>query len=288
MSGIGCYSYAANCGPGAIALTKTNSRFIFGFLTIHRALYFACMTHKEHELHKTGKGFTARFQDYLGEFVYGAIDGSVTTFAVVAGGAGAHLDSSIVIILGFANLIADGFSMSVGSYLSTRSEKQQYERHKAVEYWEVDNIPEKEREEIREIYAAKGFEGELLEKVVEVITADRDRWVDVMMKEELEMSEESKSSLGMGFVTFLSFLAVGFIPLTVYVIDYITGTFPYNLFLSASILTSIAFVLVGWLKARVTRTSIFRGIMESVLLGGIAAALAYWVGNVLEKIVMGI
>ncbi|HAA20203.1 MAG TPA: hypothetical protein DCR93_05405 [Cytophagales bacterium] len=242
------------------------------------------MEHQESSLHQKGTGFIERFQDYLGEFVYGGIDGSITTFAVVAGAAGAGLDSSIVIILGFANLIADGFSMSVGAFLASRSEKQQYEKHKAVEYWEVDNIPEKEREEVREIYAAKGFEGELLEQVVDVITADRDRWVDVMMKDELEMMEESKSALGIGFVTFISFLIVGFIPLTVYVIDYISGSFRYPLFLSASILTTLAFLLVGWMKALVTQTNKLRGMLESVVLGGLAAGLAYLVGDLLEKL----
>ena len=98
-----------------------------------------------------------RIQDYLGEFVYGGIDGSVTTFAVVAGSAGANLESSIIIILGFANLIADGFAMSVGSYLSTKSEKQNYQKHQAIEYWEVDHLPDAEREEIREIYAQLFF-----------------------------------------------------------------------------------------------------------------------------------
>ena len=102
----------------------------------------------------------ANIQEYLGEFVYGGIDGSVTTFAVVAGSAGAGLPGSVIIILGFANLIADGFSMSVGSYLSKKSEMQNYEKHKKIEYWEVENIPEKEKEEIREIYREKGFEGE--------------------------------------------------------------------------------------------------------------------------------
>ncbi len=158
--------------------------------------------HDEGRIHGENSIFR-RFQEYLGEFVYGGIDGSVTTFAVVAGAAGASLESSIVIILGFANLLADGFAMSIGSYLSTKSEKQNYEKHEAIEYWEVDNLPEKEREEIREIYQAKGFEGKLLEQVVDTITADKDRWVDVMMKEELEMSKETKSPLAMGGVTFL-------------------------------------------------------------------------------------
>ena len=239
--------------------------------------------HAESEIHGE-KTFFRKFQDYLGEFVYGGIDGSVTTFAVVAGSAGAGLESSIIIILGFANLIADGFAMSVGSYLSTKSEKQKYEKHKAVEYWEVDNLPEKEREEIREIYEAKGFKGELLEKVVDTITADKDRWVDVMMKEELEMAEETKSPLAMGGVTFMSFLIFGFVPLLIYVIDYLSPL-SNNLFLISSILTGVCFAFIGWLKSVVTDTSKFRGVIETLILGGAAATLSYFVGDMLEQLI---
>lgn len=226
-----------------------------------------------------------RFQDYIGEFVYGGIDGSVTTFAVVAGAAGAQLDSAIVIILGFANLIADGFAMSVGSYLSTKSEKQKYQKHKNIEYWEVDHLPDKEREEVREIYAAKGFEGELLEQVVDQITADKDRWVDVMMKEELEMAEETKSPIAMGAVTFVSFLILGFIPLIIYVIDYTVGT-EADLFLYSSVMTFIIFGLIGYAKSYVTNTSRIRGMFETLFLGGSAAGLAYFVGDLLEKLIV--
>lgn len=226
-----------------------------------------------------------KFQDYLGEFVYGGIDGSVTTFAVVAGAAGANLESSVVIILGFANLIADGFSMSVGSYLSTKSEIQNYEKHKKIEYWEVDHLPEKEKEEIREIYADKGFEGELLEKVVETITANKDRWVDVMMKEELEMSEESRSPIKMAGTTFVSFVILGFIPLFIYILDYFVPISQnLNLFLVSSILTTLVFMAIGFLKSYVTQTNHIRGILETLLLGGIAAILAYFVGDILEQL----
>jgi VIT1/CCC1 family predicted Fe2+/Mn2+ transporter len=111
----------------------------------------------------------------LAEFVYGGIDGSITTFVVVAGAVGAGLDNSIIIILGFANLFADGFSMSIGAYMSPKSEKQHFQKQKAIEYWEVDNMPEVEREEIKEIYREKGFEEPLLTQVAEVITKDKDR-----------------------------------------------------------------------------------------------------------------
>lgn len=238
---------------------------------------------EENQLHGQSS-WLARFQDYIGEFIYGGIDGSVTTFAVVAGAAGAQLESSVVIILGFANLIADGFAMSVGSYLSTKSEQQQYDKHKQIEYWEVDNLPEKEREEVREIYAAKGFEGELLEQVVDKITEDKDRWVDVMMKEELEMAQESKSPFQMGLVTFISFITLGFIPLIVYVIDY-TGGEVGNSFLISSILTFITFAGIGYAKGFVTATSRIRSMAETLFLGGSAAILAYFVGDILEKLI---
>ncbi len=234
----------------------------------------------ESYLHGNNHRF-ARLQDYLGEFVYGGIDGSVTTFAVVAGATGASLPSSVVIILGFANLIADGFAMSVGSYLSTKSEKENYDKHKKIEYWEVENIPDKERQEIREIYQAKGFEGELLEQVVDKITEDKDRWVDVMMKEELNMILESKSPIAMAAVTFVSFVLVGFIPLLIYVIDYF-GAIEANLFWISSLLTSLGFVGIGWLKSVVNHSHIGKSILETLFLGAIAAALAYYVGDVLE------
>lgn len=235
----------------------------------------------ESRLHGSKFPLVNRFQEYLGEFVYGGIDGSVTTFAVVAGSAGAGLESSVVIILGFANLLADGFAMSVGSYLSTKSEQENYDKHKAVEYWEVDNLPEKERDEIREIYAAKGFEGELLEQVVAKITEDKDRWVDVMMKEELDMTEETKSPLAMGGVTFLSFLIFGFIPLLSYVLNYYK-LLSADLFLVSSVLTGLVFCLIGYLKAIVTQTKVLKSVLETLFLGGAAALLAYFVGDVLE------
>ncbi len=237
----------------------------------------------EDKLHKGGV-ILEKYQEYIGEFVYGGIDGSVTTFAVVAGAAGAGLDASIAIILGMANLIADGFSMSVGSYLSNKSEIANYEKHRKIEYWEVENIPEMEKQEIRDIYKEKGFEGELLEQVVDVITSNKDRWVDVMMKDELEMFPSSKPPLNMALVTFIAFNLVGFIPLSVYFSAYFFAYPQNHIFLISCILTSIAFIFIGMLKAKVTNTNMLKAIFETVLLGGIAAILAYFVGDVLERL----
>jgi len=243
------------------------------------------MPPNEEQLHQRAN-WSKNIEEYLGEFVYGGIDGCVTTFAVVSGAVGAELDSSVIIILGFANLFADGFAMSVGAYLSTKTEQDNYEKHKAVEYWEVDNIPEAEEEEIREIFEAKGFEGELLDQIVDVITADRDRWVDVMMKYELGMMEETKSPFLMGVVTFISFILIGLIPLLVYLWDFIAPT-GGNLFLWSSILTMIGFTIIGVFKSRVTQTNLLRGVGETLILGLLAALVSYYVGDFLESLIAG-
>ncbi len=241
-------------------------------------------THNETYLHRSGNRLVKRFEEYLGEFVYGGIDGCVTTFAVVAGAVGAGLDSAIIIILGFANLLADGFAMSVGSYLSAKSEKDNYHKHRQIEYWEVDNLPDKEREEIREIYQSKGFEGELLDQVVNKITENKDRWVDVMMKEELEMIRDERSPFWIGAVTYISFILIGLIPLTVYVIDFI-NPIGEKVFLYSSMLTATGFIIIGILKTYVNQTKVWRGILETLLLGAIAALVSYFVGDLLESIV---
>lgn len=225
-----------------------------------------------------------RLQDYIGEFVYGGMDGSVTTFAVVAGSVGADMDLSVIIILGFANLIADGFSMSVGSYLSKKSETDNYDKHRRVEEWEVENIPELEREEIRQIYLAKGFEGELLEQIVTVITSDKQRWVDTMMKDELEMVRESKSPLAIAAVTYASFIAIGLIPLGSYVLKDVFSIPQNRLFALSCLFTTLAFVVIGYLKTYVTQTRAWKGIAETVFLGVTAASLSYMVGSWLDKL----
>ncbi|MEM6523453.1 MAG: VIT1/CCC1 transporter family protein [Bacteroidota bacterium] len=238
-------------------------------------------TFPEDSLHSRGRLWLFD-KDYISEFVYGGIDGAITTFAVVAGAAGANADVYWVLIFGFANLIADGFSMSVGNYFAVKAERDNFEKHRYIEYWEVDNLREKEVQEIREIYAAKGFEGELLEQVVEVITADKDVWVDTMMKEELEMIKEARSPFSTALATFLSFNVIGIIPILSYILYALFGI-GGNLFMISCIATGVALMIVGYLKSMVTKTSHLKGILETVLLGGLAAFLAYFAGDVLAR-----
>lgn len=239
----------------------------------------------ESELHQTGKKLWVS-NEYVSEFVYGGIDGAITTFAVVAGAAGANAEIYWVLIFGFANLIADGFSMSVGNFFATRSEREKFEKHQAIEYWEVENIPEKEVEEIREIYAAKGFEGELLEEVVKTITKDKHIWVDTMMKEELEMTKDFRSPFKTASATFLSFIIMGLVPLLSYLGAMVFTISHHNLFLISCVATGIALVFIGYMKAVINQKSLWNGILETLFLGGIAAFLAYFAGVVLASWVL--
>jgi VIT1/CCC1 family predicted Fe2+/Mn2+ transporter len=223
----------------------------------------------------------------LEDFVYGATDGAVTTFAVVAGVVGASLSPAVVLILGFANLFADGFSMAIGNYLATRSKREALEKARQREEWEVDHLAEQEKQEIRDIYAKKGFKDELLEEVVRVITSRRRVWLDTMMKEELGLIEDNKKPLDTAVTTFAAFNAIGFVPLLPFVVIYIIGTSGVSLeaFVYSSIFTAIAFFIIGAIKGRILAKPIVRSGLGTLALGGAAAVVAFVVGYLLNQLV---
>ena len=120
---------------------------------------------------------------YIGEMVYGGLDGIITTFAVVSGVAGAQLGTPVILILGLANLLADGFSMATGAYLSSKSEQEYYQKEYQREAWEVEHFPDGERAELYEIYRQRGFNEEDSEKLVDIYSREPERWVKAMMVE---------------------------------------------------------------------------------------------------------
>ena len=242
--------------------------------------------HHTHEdtLHG-GTKWVQRFEKYLPEGVYGSIDGIVTTFAVVAGAAGANLGVNVVIILGMANLFADGLSMSIGSYLSKKSEQDNYNKHKRIEEWEIENLPDVERKEIEDIYREKGFEGTELEIVVNRITSNKQVWLETMMKDELGLTLEQKSPLKAGFFTFVSFVIAGAIPLIAYVLVF-AGSVSLDPFLVSTLVTALTFILIGYLKTFVTQAPVFKSVLETLALGVIAAIVAFLLGNYLEKLLL--
>ncbi len=222
---------------------------------------------------------------YLRDFVYGAIDGTVTTFAVVSGVAGAGLSTGVIIILGIANLLGDGFSMAASNFLGTKTEEELRTKARRTEEQHIASYPEGEREEIRQIFANKGFEDEQLEHIVEVITADKKRWVDTMLVEELGLPLEGPSAMKAAVTTLIAFVLVGFIPLAAFVIDY---AFPGSIakpYVLSTLLTGVAFFFVGTAKSWFVDESWIRAGLETLVIGGCAAALAYVAGHLLGDIV---
>jgi len=213
---------------------------------------------------------------YVGDFVLGAVDGTVTTFAIVAGVAGAGLPSGVAIVLGLANVAADGFSMAVSNYLKARSDSQVVDRIRKLEEMHIERIPEGERAEVREIFASKGFEGELLDRIVKVITSDQRRWVDTMLTEEWGLQLDTPSPSRAGLTTFLAFITAGLVPLLPL---FVAARFAdRQMFLASAVLTGLTFFLVGVIRGQITARGRILAGLETLLVGGSAAGLAYAIG----------
>jgi VIT1/CCC1 family predicted Fe2+/Mn2+ transporter len=216
---------------------------------------------------------------YLRDWVYGGIDGTVTTFAVVAGVVGADLSTRALVILGAANLFADGFSMAAANFTGTKAEMEEYEKMRRMEERHVELAPEGEREEIRQIFEAKGFTGEALKSAVDVITSQRERWIDTMMTEEHGLPAIARSPGKAAIMTFLAFVIFGSIPL----LPFIAGV-PASV-LASTVMTGVTFFAIGSLRSYWSPAPWWRAGLETFLIGATAAAVAYLVGVVLAGLV---
>jgi vacuolar iron transporter family protein len=213
---------------------------------------------------------------HLGDAVLGAIDGAITSFAVVAGAVGGGFGSLVVVVLGFASLFADGFSMAASNYLGTKSDAEAAHRAEREEQRHIDAVPEGQREELRQIFAAKGFSGRTLDGIVRTLTSDREAWARTIVQEELGLHPGSRwRALQAGAATFVAFLAAGLVPLLPFVVPLLTPMQAFQLSVAA---TCVAFIAIGAVKGRVLRQPLLRAALETLLIGGGAAALAYGVG----------
>jgi VIT1/CCC1 family predicted Fe2+/Mn2+ transporter len=214
---------------------------------------------------------------FLRDWVLGGIDGAVTTFAIVAGVAGAGLSYSVVIILGVANLIADGISMAAGNYSGVKAENDEFRRLREMERRHIARTPDGEREEVRQIFAGKGFEGEDLERAVNVITADDERWIDFMITEEFGLPKAERPPLPAALATFSAFVICGAVPLVPYAFS-VSGGFWY-----AAGGAGLVFFGIGALKSRWSTARWWASGAETLAIGAVAACAAYVIGDFLEK-----
>jgi VIT1/CCC1 family predicted Fe2+/Mn2+ transporter len=223
----------------------------------------------------------------IADFVFGATDGCVTTFAIVAGSIGASLSPAVVLILGFANIFADGLSMAVSNYLATNADRERIARVRKREEWATEHMADEERQEVRDIYAKKGFKEDMLEEIVRIITARRKVWVDTMMREEVGLVEdEGKRPIDAALSSFVGFVSVGLIPLIPFIFMYLLGLNSIsearaNALLYSVISAMMAFFLIGVIKGKVVDKPVIRSGTITLLLGGAAATVAYLVGHLL-------
>ncbi|PIN82894.1 MAG: hypothetical protein COV65_04960 [Nitrosopumilales archaeon CG11_big_fil_rev_8_21_14_0_20_33_24] len=223
---------------------------------------------------------------HFDDFIYGSIDGAVTTFAIIAGVVGASLSPGIILILGFANLFADGFSMAAANYQASKARNQFIEMKRKQEEWEIDHMEEQEKEEIREIYKKKGFKDELLEEIVRIITSRRKIWVDTMMKEELGLIEDGKNPLDNSMSTFIGFNLIGLIPLIPFMIFMIMKIDANSeAFVYSTISVIVSFFLVGMIKGKIVKKPKIRSGFYTLIIGGIASLVAYFVGYGLKILI---
>ncbi|MBM2830790.1 MAG: hypothetical protein HW411_1580 [Gammaproteobacteria bacterium] len=218
---------------------------------------------------------------YLPDGVLGSIDGCVTTFAVVSGAVGAGFPSAVALVLGFANLVADGFSMAVSNYQSKKTQEEHLDQARRAEDMHIREIPEGEREEIRQIFHRKGFDGEILDRIVDTITRDRNLWIETMLTEELGLQKTLLNPMKSAFVTFLAFTGIGAVPL----LPFFSVSLSVNTKFGISIaLAGCMFYGIGMIKGiALGKPMIISGI-STLLTGGAAAGLAFAVGYALRQI----
>jgi VIT1/CCC1 family predicted Fe2+/Mn2+ transporter len=209
---------------------------------------------------------------YLRDWVYGGIDGTVTTFAVVSGVAGSRLSAFIILVLGFVNLIADGFSMAASNFLGTRAEQEEYLRKREIEEFHIAHYPQGEKQEVRQILQNEGFTDPSLTQLTDLICSNRQMWIDIMLHKEYGLPISVRSPWRAALSTFFAFLCCGLVPLLPFIF-----IIPHQ-YLTSLCLTGGVFFFIGSLKSRWTSQAWWRSGLTTFAIGTSVALLAYGVG----------
>ncbi|MCX6350884.1 MAG: VIT1/CCC1 transporter family protein [Bacteroidetes bacterium] len=226
-------------------------------------------TDHHHEHHFTGN-------DIVRDVVIGMSDGLTVPFALAAGLSGAIDNTTIIVTAGLAEIAAGSIAMGLGGFLASKGDREHYDNELSREYREVQDVPEREAQEIIEIFEEYGITKEEATPVVEALKRNPDKWVDFMMKFELGLEQPSRkraytSALTIGF----SYIVGGFIPLIPYMVYKDAG----KGLIASAVITLIALFVFGIIKGRYTGTKPLKSGVETLLIGGIAAATAYFIAS---------
>lgn len=230
-----------------------------------------------------GDGERARWRgaDYVSDFVLGAIDGAVTTFAAISGVAGAGLPPGVALALGAANIAADGISIAVSNYQAAQSDRENIEQLRREQLRRLKEVPEEEKEEIRQYLIERGFRRELLEELLRLLTSEQQSWIDQQLRESYGFSGPLRAPLQAAWVSFIAFAVAGTVPLLPYLI---IGERSLA-FLWSALLVGLVFVGVGVIRGRVFGRGALKSVASTVSLGAAASAVAYVVGRLMGSFV---
>jgi len=239
---------------------------------------------QQEEPHQTEGGI-------LKPLIFGGLDGILTSFAIVAGAVGGAVGPKVVLILGFSNIFADALAMGVGEFLSSKAESEWILSERKREMWEMENYPEGEIQEMIDIYEEKGMTREDAKAVITTMAKYKDFFVNIMMAEELELNvppdDYKTESFKDGIIMFCSFAFFGALPLLGYVI--IPTTFPnlddFFLFYTACTVTGIVLFIMGCIKSIFSASKWYISGLETFLLGGACATVAYTIGQAVDSII---
>ena len=216
------------------------------------------------------KHFTAT--ETVRDIVIGMADGLTVPFALAAGLAAAVSSTSVIVTAGLAEIVAGAIAMGLGGYLAARTDAEHYGAERAREDWEIDHLRHREVEEVAEIFRGYGLDGDALNTVVSAVTSDRQRWLDFMMRFELGLEEPDpkRAPISAGTIA-ASYLVGGLIPLAPYMlVTSIPQAFTYSV-----AFTGVALLIFGGVKGHFTGTNRIKSAVQSMLVGGLAAAGAF-------------
>ena len=214
--------------------------------------------------------------DMVRDIVIGMADGLTVPFALAAGLSGAVDSNTIVITAGVAEIIAGSIAMGLGGYLAGKTEVDHYKAELRREYYEVDHLPEREKQEVRDVLADYGVSKQAQDLVADEISLNKDKWVDFMMKFELGLEEpHPERAKKSAFNIAISYIVGGFIPLSAYFFT----EHPKDGIIYSSIITLFALAAFGYFKSKVTDQPPVQGAMRTMLVGALAAAAAYFIAT---------